>query len=154
MANSDGAGRELYLLPNELKVPYSDQFSLGVRSPAGDWNLQASLAQIYTKDGFAWLLANRRADGNFLTQAKPGARLWGNGIPGYGNTLIGGSGLKPATARFICRRINPVRKVIGVYRQPTPTQMQKKTANLLNILHWITHTSRITTFASHQRARA
>ncbi|HMW46822.1 MAG TPA: TonB-dependent receptor, partial [Cellvibrionaceae bacterium] len=94
LANSDGAGRELYLLPNELKVPYSDQFSLGVRSPVGDWNLQASIAHITTQDGFAWLLANRRADGNFFNPGKTWGTPWGNGIPGYGNTLIGASGLE------------------------------------------------------------
>ncbi|HRH75859.1 MAG TPA: TonB-dependent receptor [Cellvibrionaceae bacterium] len=107
LANSDGAGRELYLLPNELKVPYSDQFSLGVRSPAGDWNLQASLAQIYTKDGFAWLLANRRADGNFFNPGKTWGTPWGNGIPGYGNTLIGGSGLETRNRSFYLQADKP-----------------------------------------------
>jgi outer membrane receptor protein involved in Fe transport len=94
LATNDGSGRELYLLPKELKVPYSDQFSLGVRDQLGDWAVKASIAQITSRDGFAWLLANRRADGNFFNPGKTWGTPWGLGIPGYGNTLIGTSGLE------------------------------------------------------------
>lgn len=94
LANNDGSGRELYLLPKELKVPYSDQFSLGLKDQFGDWAVKGSLAQITSRDGFAWLLANRRADGNFFNPGKTWGTPWGNGIPGYGNTLIGASGLE------------------------------------------------------------
>lgn len=94
LAKNNGSGRELYLLPQELKVPYSDQFSLGVREKIGDWSVQASVARIYSYDGFAWLLANRRADGNFFEAGNSWGTPWGNGIPGYGNTLIGANGLE------------------------------------------------------------
>lgn len=90
------AGREVFMVNNNLKTPYSDQFSLGVRGNLNDvWKGEVSLSRIVSKDGFVWLLANRRANGGFFL---PGTS-WGApdktySIPGFGSTLIGENGIE------------------------------------------------------------
>jgi len=91
-----GAGREVFMVNNNLKTPYSDQFSVGLRGNINnEWKGEVSLSRILSKDGFAWRLANRRADGSFFA---PGA-TWGApdksfSIPGFGSTLIGDNGIE------------------------------------------------------------
>ena len=66
MAASDGTGREVYLNHNNLRVPYSDQFSLGIRNTFGDWNTEFTLSHIRSRDGVAAFLGNRRDGGLFF----------------------------------------------------------------------------------------
>ncbi|WP_337880073.1 TonB-dependent receptor [Rheinheimera sp.] len=79
---------ERFLLSNDLKMPYSDQFSLGVRSNWGDWNTEVSVARTESKDGFNWLLGNRRPDGSFLAPGTSWGQPWGFGVPGWGNLIL------------------------------------------------------------------
>ncbi|MDH5821645.1 TonB-dependent receptor [Luteimonas sp. RD2P54] len=62
-------GREWYLNNNDLKVPYSDQLSLGVRNVFGmfgqEWNSEVALSHVRSKDGIVFRLGNRREDGSF-----------------------------------------------------------------------------------------
>jgi outer membrane receptor protein involved in Fe transport len=89
-----GAGREVFMVNNNLKTPYSDQFSLGLRgSLSEDWNGEVSLSRIVSKDGFAWRLANRRDDGSFFDKGATWGAPWGFGIPGFGATIIGDNGI-------------------------------------------------------------
>lgn len=89
-----GAGREVFMVNNELKTPYSDQFSLGVRSTLGDWDAELSLSHIRSKDGFAWMLINRRPDGSFFEPGSTWGQPWGFGIPGFSNGMIGMNALE------------------------------------------------------------
>lgn len=90
-----GVGREVFMVNNNLKTPYSDQFSLGVRaSLTEDWNGEVSLSRIVSKDGFAWRLANRRDDGSFFDKGASWGAPWGFGIPGFGATIIGDNGIE------------------------------------------------------------
>ena len=70
-ANSTGGGREINLINNNLKVPYSDQLSVGIRNRIGTWNTEATVSYIESKDGFAFLLGNRLAGGAFQVLALP-----------------------------------------------------------------------------------
>jgi outer membrane receptor protein involved in Fe transport len=58
-------GGEANLFPNNLKVPYSDQFSVGMRNKVGDWNTSATLVRINSYEGLLGVLGNRYADGSF-----------------------------------------------------------------------------------------
>ena len=78
-----------HLLPNDLKMPYSDQMSLGVRSVFGDWNSEISIARTVSKNGFNWLLGNRLPDGEFFQPGTNWGSPWGYGIPGWGSLIIG-----------------------------------------------------------------
>ncbi|HXH16247.1 MAG TPA: TonB-dependent receptor [Sphingomonas sp.] len=94
-----GGGREFRFLKNDLKVPYSDQFSLGLRGRFSPVELEIGYTHIASKDGFAFLLGNRRPDGSFFFNdpANP------TDVPqspfsfspdGYGSIILGTNGLK------------------------------------------------------------
>jgi outer membrane receptor protein involved in Fe transport len=87
-------GGELRFIDNDLKVPYSDQFSLGVRGRFDLVQLEAGYSHIVSKDGFAYLLGNRRPDGSFFPPNAPPNSPFGNAPPGFGSILIGTNGLE------------------------------------------------------------
>lgn len=93
LASSTGAGRELTLINNRLKTPHSDQFSLGMRNRVGDWNTEVTLSHIESKDGFVFLLGNRRDDGTFFAPGAVWNAPFGSPIPGYGSLILGTNGL-------------------------------------------------------------
>lgn len=91
-----GGGRELRFINNNLKVPYSDQFSIGLRSQVTPLlNVEVGFRHIESKDGFAYLLGNRRPDGTFFPPppAVPGSPF-GFAPPGFGSIIIGDNGLQ------------------------------------------------------------
>ena len=71
--------RKSTCINNNLKAPYSDQFSIGMRNSVGDWNTSAAIAEIRSHDGLVFTLGNRYPDGGFWQN---GSQPWGNGIPG------------------------------------------------------------------------
>lgn len=94
-------GAEIFMLQNDLKTPYSDQFSLGIRNRImlgnQEWFTSATLAYIESKDGIVFILGQRWPDGTFRT---PGT-IWGGApwtqhpsIDGVelGNLLLGTNG--------------------------------------------------------------
>ncbi|HKE96455.1 MAG TPA: TonB-dependent receptor [Povalibacter sp.] len=93
-------GREINLINNDLKTPYSDQFSLGLRNRmdfgAQTWTGSLTFARIESKDGIVFLLGNRYPDGSFRANpdATWGGQPWGNGIPGLGTLIIAKNGLE------------------------------------------------------------
>jgi len=108
LTTNTGAGREVDLVNNKLKTPYSDQFSLGVRGSLNDdWKAEVSLSRIVSKDGFAWLLGNRRVDGQFFESGKNWGSPWGDGIPGFGSLLIGVNGIETKTNSLFIKLEKP-----------------------------------------------
>ena len=98
---SDG-GREVDLLNNKLKVPYSDQFSLGIRGRFGALHVETGYSHVLSRNGFAFLLGNRKPDGTFFVPATPpdpgnlpntAGSPFGYPVPGYGSLIIGTNGL-------------------------------------------------------------
>src|SRR3546814_5024610 len=69
VAANPRSGGEVNLLSNDLKTPYSDQFSLGMRNLVQlwgqDWNTSVTLSHIRSKDGIYFRLGNRWPGGNF-----------------------------------------------------------------------------------------
>ena len=97
-----GGGREFRFLNNDLKVPYSDQFSLGLRGRFSPVELEVGFTHIESKDGFAFLLGNRREDGSFFfndpanptdTPQSP----FSFSPNGYGSIILGTNGLKTSS---------------------------------------------------------
>ena len=104
-----GGGAELRFLNNDLKIPYSDQFSLGLRTRWDDLNVEFGYTRIESKDGFVFLLGNRRRDGSFFydptnppplnTPSSPNSP----GTPfsftpaGFGSIIIGDNGAETTT---------------------------------------------------------
>src|SRR5262249_7066441 len=54
-----------HLINNNIKAPYADQYSLGMRNRLGDWNTSLSLVRILSKNGLVASLANFYGDGTW-----------------------------------------------------------------------------------------
>ncbi|ALN62087.1 tonB dependent receptor family protein [Lysobacter antibioticus] len=93
------AGNEVFLLNNDLKTPYSDQFSLGMRNAFAmfghDWNSSATLLHIRSHDGILFTLGNRLPNGNFYPPGVSfGSPPFGQNLPGFGNFFIGNNAVE------------------------------------------------------------
>ncbi len=98
------AGKEVDMINNNLRTPYSDQLSLGMRNKIGDWNTSVTLVSIKSHDGVVYTLGNRYPDGSFW---KNGSQPWGNGIPGFGSLIIGNNGLTTKTDQILLSAEKP-----------------------------------------------
>jgi outer membrane receptor protein involved in Fe transport len=65
---------EIYLLNNDTKIPYSNQWNLGIRQALGNWTGSLSYNGVRGYHGFTWLSAS-----GLCCQAL---------VPGYGNVII------------------------------------------------------------------
>ena len=92
------AGQEIDVINNDLKVPYSDQFSLGIRNKLGDWNTSATVVRVVSKDGFVFTLGNRYANGAFWAN---GGQPWGEGVPGFGSLIVGNNGIETRSTQLL-----------------------------------------------------
>ncbi|GAA0733319.1 TonB-dependent receptor [Sphingomonas japonica] len=96
-ANASGGGRELRFINNDLKVPYSDQFSLGLKTRFDPVDLEVGYTHIESRDGFVYLLGNRRPDGNFFEPGAAPNSPFGFAPPGFGSIIIGDNGLETSS---------------------------------------------------------
>jgi outer membrane receptor protein involved in Fe transport len=95
---ASNAGQEVDALNNRLKVPYADQFSIGMRNRMGDWNTSITAARILSHDGFAFTLGNRLPDGSFWQN---GNAPNNNPMPGFGNLILGNNGIETRTTQLL-----------------------------------------------------
>lgn len=79
------SSHEVDLLNNNLKTPYSDQFSLGIRHKLGQWNTQATVSLIKSYDGIVGHLGNRYANGAYFQN---GSQWGAQGVPGVGSLIL------------------------------------------------------------------
>ncbi|WIG56486.1 MAG: OmpA-related protein [Rhodanobacteraceae bacterium] len=86
-------GKEVDMVVNNLKAPYSDQFSLGMRNTIGEWNTSVTLVDVRSYNGLVFQLGNRYPDGTFW---RNGCQAWcgPTGVPGFGNLILGNNGLE------------------------------------------------------------
>ncbi len=100
-ANPPGTQSEVFLINNDIKTPYSDQFSLGMRNIFAlwghDWNSSVAVSHIRSYDGIYFRNGRRRADGSFHQFENQG-QTWGGGpgdnVPGVGGLLLGDNGFE------------------------------------------------------------
>ena len=78
---------EVWLIKNDHKMPYTDQFGLGLRQGLGAWNAEVGYTYARGHNQFNWFEGNRDPQGGFGTQS-PIDPLWG-GPPGFGNLILG-----------------------------------------------------------------
>ncbi|MGH8190030.1 MAG: TonB-dependent receptor [Rhodanobacteraceae bacterium] len=104
------AGKEVDVINNDLKVPYSDQFSLGIRNKLGDWNTSATVVRVTSHDGFVFTLGNRYPNGAFWMN---GSQPWGDPIPGFGSLIIGNSGIETRSTQLLLYAEKPYTRASG-----------------------------------------
>jgi outer membrane receptor protein involved in Fe transport len=109
-------GAETVLLENDLKTPYSDQLSVGIRNRIvlgeQDWVTSATVSRVESNDGIVFILGQRWPDGTFRT---PGT-IWGgapwtqhpnlNGTE-LGNFLLGVNGVKTRATQLLLSAQKP-----------------------------------------------
>jgi len=80
------SSHEVDLLNNNIKTPYSDQFSIGFRTRLSDWDAAITLSEIKSYDAMVGHLGNRYPDGSYYsTHGNP----WGaSGPVGYGSLIL------------------------------------------------------------------
>jgi outer membrane receptor for ferrienterochelin and colicin len=80
---------EVDMLNNNLKTPYSDQFSIGFRSKLGDWNTAVTLSDVRSYDTILGHWGGRYNNG----QIYQGGAQWGaQGVPGVGSLILWDNG--------------------------------------------------------------
>lgn len=99
VAANPNLGSEVNLIKNDIKVPYSDQFSLGMRNTIAvfnqDWNTSVAVAHIRSHDGIIFSLGNRYPDGSFYGPGRTfGGAPFGERIPGFGSLIIASNGVE------------------------------------------------------------
>jgi hypothetical protein len=104
LIGSTNTGAEVDMINNNLKMPYSDQFSIGIRNTLGDWNTSAAIARIISKDGFVFSLGNRYPNGAFFMN---GGQPWGDPVPGFGNLIIGNNGIETKATQVLLSAEKP-----------------------------------------------
>jgi hypothetical protein len=82
IASGQTPGPEIFLLPNDMHPPYSDQWTVGVRQRFGDWLTSLSYANTQGHNGMSWIFATLPPDAPFNDRFG----LWVP-IPGYGIVL-------------------------------------------------------------------
>ncbi|WP_284052330.1 TonB-dependent receptor [Stakelama marina] len=92
--STTGGGRELRFNNNDLKMPYSDQFSIGLRGRVGLIRPEIGFTHIASHDGFAFLLGNRRTNGAFFAPGEIWGPPWGFAPSGYGSIILGTNGVE------------------------------------------------------------
>ena len=105
LALFNGTAGEVDLINNDIKVPYSDQFSLGIRNRLGDWNTSVAVTRVDSKDGFVFTLGNRYPNGDFWQNR---SQPWGNSPPGLaGALLVGNSGIETNSTQVLLSAEKP-----------------------------------------------
>lgn len=104
LVTASNVGGEIFMNNNEQDVPYSDQFSLGMRNRLGDWLTSAALTRVESHDGFVYTLGNRFADGAFWVN---GGQPWGHSPGGFGNFIIGNNGIETRTTQLLLSAEKP-----------------------------------------------
>jgi hypothetical protein len=80
-------GGEIWMIRSDHKLPYTDQFSLGLRQGVGAWNTELGATYSRSHNQFNWFGGNRDVNGGWGTQS-PIDPLWGS-VPGFGNLVLG-----------------------------------------------------------------
>jgi outer membrane receptor protein involved in Fe transport len=102
---------EVDMFNNNIKAPYSDQFSIGMRNKLGDWNTSATIARINSYNGIIGQLGNRYGNGAFYDST---GNQWGSGgVPGIGSLILFDNGKETRNTQLLLSAELPYTKESG-----------------------------------------
>ncbi|MDH0864111.1 TonB-dependent receptor [Mitsuaria sp. GD03876] len=129
LQKNQAAAGEIWLIRNDLKMPYADQFSLGLRQAlTPSWNGEIAISRIEAKNQFVWFSGNRDANGGFAQQSGIDP-LWG-GPNGYGQLVLGDSIGRTRTDSIFVKAEKPYTASSGWTATLAYTYSDAKTTNL------------------------
>lgn len=80
------SSHEVDMINNNIKTPYSDQFSIGFRTRLNDWDGALTISEIKSYDALVGHLGNRYPDGSYYSNQ--GAPWGASGPVGYGSLIL------------------------------------------------------------------
>ncbi|SEN29116.1 Outer membrane receptor proteins, mostly Fe transport [Duganella sp. CF517] len=81
------ANGEIWMIKNDHKMAYTDQWSFGLRQALGIWNGEAGYTNSRSRNQFNWFGGNRDPQGGW-GDAAPIDPYWGS-VSGYGTLILG-----------------------------------------------------------------
>ena len=121
------AGGEIWLFRNDFKMPFADQFSIGLRQGLGEWNTEVTLSQVVGKNEFVLFIGNRDPNGGYGRQ-NPIDALFGGPI-GYGPLILGDSVGKTRTNSVFLKAEKPYTRASGYAVNIAYTYSDAKTSH-------------------------
>jgi hypothetical protein len=120
-------GGQIWLIKNDHKMPYTDQFSVGLRQAVAAWNVEVGYTHSFSHNQFNWYGGNRDANGGWATQS-PIDPLW-NGPVGYGTLILGDFITQAKTQTLYLSVDKPFTKASGWGVTANYTHSDAKTTN-------------------------
>ena len=80
------SSHEVDMINNNIKTPYSDQFSIGFRTRLNDWDGAVTFSEIKSYEALVGHLGNRYPDGSYYSNQ--GAPWGASGPVGYGSLIL------------------------------------------------------------------
>ena len=118
-----------YLIRNDYKTPYSDQFSAGLRQALGTWNGEVGATYSHAKNQFNWIAGDRDPNGGWGPRGGSIDPNWGQGPQGYGMLVLGDFISQQKTTTVFARAEKPYTKESGWQAGVTYTWSDGKTTN-------------------------
>ena len=121
-------GREVFLLNNNTKMPYSDEFDAAIKKRFGKVNTSITFSYIRSHNIFHYLVGNRFANGKYSLAGDPlfvfdgvpyssvyfgGAAAFDAPLPGFGKISIGNSDTKASYAAVYFQADKPYTQESG-----------------------------------------
>jgi outer membrane receptor protein involved in Fe transport len=101
---------EVDMMNNNLRTPYSDQFSLGVRTRLGEWNAQAVASYVASYDGIYGHWGARYPNGSYYDN---GNQWSAKGVPGIGSLILWDNGFRDRNLQISLGAQKPYTKASG-----------------------------------------
>ncbi|CAN5860317.1 TonB-dependent receptor [soil metagenome] len=111
MANNGATSGDVYLIKNKYKMPFTDQFSLGLRKGVGMWNTEVGYTFSDSHNQFNWTEGNRDPSGG--VNGKPPSDALFGGPAGYGNLVLGDFNARAKTQTVYLKADKPFTKSSG-----------------------------------------
>ena len=127
LRNNQMPAGEVWMIKNDHKMPYTDQFSLGLRQGLGIWNGEVGMMYARGHNQFNWFEGNRDPNGGWGTQSQIDP-LWG-GPPGFGNLILGDFITQTKTTAVYLKLEKPYTKSSGWGVAGTYTYTDGKTTH-------------------------
>ncbi|QJD89047.1 TonB-dependent receptor [Duganella dendranthematis] len=131
------AGGEVWLIKNDHKMAYTDQYSFGLRQALGMWNGEAGYTNSRSHNQFNWFGGNRDPQGGYGS-ASPIDPLFGS-MPGYSTLVLGDFISQAKTDSVYLKMDKPYSKASTWSLGATYTYSRGETTNkewTNNIFNW------------------
>jgi len=120
-------GGEIWLIKNDHKMAYTDQYSFGLRQALGVWNGELGYTNSRSHNQFNWFGGNRDVNGGWGTQS-PIDPLWGS-VPGYSTLILGDFVTQAKTDSVYMKMDKPYTKASTWSLNATYTYSRGETTN-------------------------